>query len=98
MKEEERRKLYSKVLEKWGVDNQLWMVCEECGELLNAIAKINRNRVSKDDVITELADVTIMCEQIAQWLGYNDYKAELDAKLTRLQHRLLTHKSVKKDE
>lgn len=83
-----RRQIYEKVLVKWGVENQLWMVTEECGELLNAIGKMNRERVTREDVITELADVTIMCEQIAQYMGYDDYTKEMERKLERLKERL----------
>lgn len=83
-----RRQIYEKALVKWGVENQLWMVTEECGELLNAIGKMRRERVTREDVITELADVTIMCEQIAQYIGYDDYTREMERKLERLKQRL----------
>lgn len=83
-----RRQIYEKALVKWGFENQLWMVVEECGELLNAIGKMRRERVKREDVITELADVTIMCEQIAQYMGYDDYTKEMERKLGRLKERL----------
>ena len=88
MEQSERRELYETALTKWGVENQLWMVTEECGELLNAIGKMRRERVTREDVITELADVTIMCEQIAQYMGYDDYTKEMERKLERLKERL----------
>ena len=83
-----RRRIYEKALVKYGIENQLWMVTEECGELLNAIGKMRRERVTREDVITELADVTIMCEQIAQYIGYDDYTREMERKLERLKERL----------
>ena len=83
-----RRRIYEKALVKYGIENQLWMVTEECGELLNAIGKMRRERVTREEVITELADVTIMCEQIAQYLGYDDYTKEMERKLERLKERL----------
>lgn len=83
-----RRRIYEKALVKYGIENQLWMVTEECGELLNAIGKMRRERVTREDVITELADVTIMCEQIAQYMGYDDYTKEMERKLVRLKERL----------
>lgn len=88
MEQSERREVYETALTKWGVENQLWMVIEECGELLNAIGKMRRERVTREDVITELADVTIMCEQIAQYMGYDDYTNEMERKLERLKERL----------
>lgn len=92
MEKTERRKIYENTLQKFGVENQLWMVVEEVGELLNAVGKMRRDRVTREDVITELADVTIMCEQIAQYVGWEDYEKELDYKLNRLNQRLLNHK------
>lgn len=88
MRVSRRRQIYEKALVKWGFKNQLWMVTEECGELLNAIGKMRRERVTREDVITELADVTIMCEQIAQYMGYDDYTREMERKLERLKERL----------
>ena len=88
MEQSERRRVYETALTKWGIENQLWMVVEECGELLNAIGKMRRERVTREEIITELADVTIMCEQIAQYVGYNDYTKEMDRKLERLKERL----------
>jgi len=88
MEQSERREVYETALTKWGIENQLWMVTEECGELLSAIGKMRRERVSREDVITELADVTIMCEQIAQYMGYDDYTKEIERKIERLKNRL----------
>lgn len=88
MESSERREVYETALTKWGIENQLWMVTEECGELLNAIGKMRRGRVTREDVITELADVTIMCEQIAQYVGYDDYTKEIERKIERLKNRL----------
>lgn len=88
MEQSERREVYETALTKWGIENQLWMVTEECGELLNAIGKMRRERVTREDVITELADVTIMCEQIAQYMGYDDYTKEIERKIDRLKNRL----------
>ena len=92
MEKSERRKIYERTLQQWGVENQLWMVVEECGELLNAIGKMRRERVTREEVITELADVTIMCEQIAQYIGYEEYDKELDRKLNRIVERLEKYK------
>lgn len=45
------------------------MVSEECAELINALCKYKRGRVTDSDVITEIADVMIMCEQMAYYFG-----------------------------
>ena len=41
------------------------MVGEECSELTNAICKFRRGRVGKDDIITEIADGIIKCEELS---------------------------------
>ena len=64
------------------------MVFEELGELTTALARYKRGRAMVEDVITELADVTIMCEQMAILFGYEKYKDEIERKLERLKKRL----------
>lgn len=88
MDREERLKLYAKALDKYGIMPQVLMVVEECGELLSALSKYNRHRVESPEVITELADVSIMVEQLATYFGYNKFKEEKQRKLERLKSRL----------
>jgi NTP pyrophosphatase (non-canonical NTP hydrolase) len=89
MEKEERLKLYGKAINTWGVTAQTDMAFEECGELIAALAKDKRGRVTKEELLTELADVTIMCEQLATILGFEDYEKELDRKLVRLRDEKL---------
>lgn len=88
MTEQDKIQLYAKAIDTFGVDPQKMMLIEECGELLNALAKRVRGRVSDDDVITELADVSIMCEQMAVLFGYSEFESEKERKLERLKERL----------
>lgn len=88
MEKEEKRHLYNEVLNKWGIINQVFMVMEECGELLNILAKAKRDRAGKDEIITELADVSIMVEQMAFFYGEKDFLIEKERKLQRLKKRL----------
>lgn len=64
------------------------MAVEECSELTNAICKFRRGRVSDDDIITEIADVMIMCEQLASYFGKDKVALEKKKKLERLEERL----------
>lgn len=80
--------LYNKALATYGVLPQVLMVVEECGELMSALSKYNRDRVEAKDVITELADVSIMVEQMAVYFGYADFVEERNRKLQRLKERL----------
>lgn len=72
----------------YGFDAQTNMVSEECAELINAICKYKRNRCSDTDVITEIADVMIMCEQMACYFGKGLVEAEKERKLQRLKEKL----------
>ena len=91
MKKEERLNLYKEAINKWGKDAQVNMLYEECGELITAVSQFKRGRVGYLDVMTELADVSIMVEQLAAMINYEDYEAEKDRKLTRLKERLERH-------
>ena len=88
MEKEERFELYGKAIRKWGVEAQREMAYEELGELITAIARDRRGRASREEIITELADVTIMCEQLAFMLGFEDFEKEKDRKLIRLIEKL----------
>lgn len=84
--------LYRKAIETWGIEAQVFMVMEETGEMLNALAKANRGRSTKEDIITELADVSIMMEQMAYYFGYPEFEEEKKKKLERLERRLSNDK------
>lgn len=88
--EENNNKLeiYNSALNQFGITAQQWMIVEEIGELLNAIAKQKRGRSTKEDIITELADVHIMVEQMALFYGWEDFVKEKELKLKRLENRL----------
>ena len=88
MEKEERIKLYLRAIRNWGEEAQTDMVNEECGELITAIAQFKRGRTSHHDVMTELADVSIMVEQLATIMSYSDFEQEKDRKLERLRERL----------
>ena len=88
MEKEKRIELYQKAISKWGVSAQKKMLMEEIGELLSAVGKFDRMRVEEKDVITELADVSIMVEQMATLFGYEAFEKEREYKLNRLKERL----------
>ena len=92
MEKNDRLALYDEAITKWGVEAQTDMAFEELGELITALAQDKRGRVSREELLTELADVTIMCEQMAYILGFEDFEKELDRKLVRLRDEKL-HKN-----
>lgn len=89
MNEQERLELYKTALDKWGVVSQAFMVMEETGEMLDKFGKAHRGRLKdKMEIITELADVSIMMEQWAAYFGWDEFVAEKERKIVRLKERL----------
>ena len=70
MEKTKKINLFERAFNLWGADAQVKMLSEEIGELLAAMGKFDRRRVEVHDVITELADVSIMVEQMADLFGY----------------------------
>ena len=97
MEKQEKIRQYERALEMWGVTAQFKMLVEEIGELFAALGKFDRRRVEEDDVITEIADASIMVEQMATLFGYDRFEAEKDRKLQRLKERLDKDENSKKN-
>lgn len=89
--ENHEMELFQNVLEVFGAEAQDRMCIEECSELINALSKKYRGRSSNEDILTELADVSIMVDQLALHYGYADFKNERNKKIIRLNERLLKH-------
>ncbi len=89
MEKQDRINLYKKALKTWGEEAQVNMLDEEVGELITAVARFKRGRATHQDVMTELADVFIMVEQIATMMSYDDFEKEVDRKLVRLRDEKL---------
>lgn len=78
-----------RALEAYGIEKQRMMLFEEVAELQNAICKEQRGRVkSIDDICEEIADVAIMCEQMALYYGKERVEMLIDEKLERLYRQL----------
>lgn len=89
MEKKDRLELYKKAIDLWGIEAQRNMVFEEIGELNTVLARDRRGRATKEDIYSELADVTIMCEQMAYILGYEGYEKMMEDKLIRLRDKKL---------
>lgn len=98
MTDTEKVLLYTDALDSWGIEAQVAMVMEETGEMLSALAKARRGRVSKDEIITELVDVSIMMEQMAVCFGLDEFREEKERKLLRLKERLKEWKEKHNNE
>lgn len=92
---EDRKAIYNEAVDKYGVDNQTWVLVEEVGELLQALGKTMRsrteNKILRDDnhLAEETADVFIALEQLCENFGLSallDFM--VDFKLRRLKSRM----------
>ena len=86
---EERKEIYEKALKTWGTPAQIMMALEEMSELTKELCKHFRGRPNGAEIIDEVADVTIMMEQLRLILGINEAVCEqMDVKMLRLKKRL----------
>lgn len=88
IKVEESRELYEKAYNTWGLPAQMRVVTEECAELIVAISHWERRRISVEEFLSEVADVMIMCEQMAWMFGEEKFEVIKQAKLERLKSKL----------
>ncbi len=88
MMEQNEKNICVLAVETFGPQSQINMAIEECAELINALCKLRRERVGTIDVVTEIADVQIMCEQLAYMFGEQTVVDERKRKIERLKKRL----------
>ena len=87
---EERKTTYEEALSKWGIEAQILMAVEEMSELIKEICKLYRGKNDMDAMADEIADVTIMLEQLRLIYDLDNLVCEhMDAKILRLQSRLV---------
>ena len=80
--------VYRQTLEKWGTEAQYDQTIEECAELIAALKHHKRGRIEEDEIIAELADVTLMIGQLSWMLGEDRVEKAIDLKLAKLQKLL----------
>lgn len=96
---EARCLIYDQALSKWGLENQLLVAIEEMSEVQKAITKLIRvNNIHHsneeylacfDNLIEEIADATIMLEQLRYFYGMNaEVEEMMDRKIMRLEERI----------
>jgi NTP pyrophosphatase (non-canonical NTP hydrolase) len=92
----ELQNLYAECVEFWGLERQLRMLQEECGELIVAVSHFLRERPDGlENLIEELADVKLMGEQITSYVGKDNVMKILDYKSDREASRLKESKERK---
>jgi len=84
------KKIYNQAADKWGIDHQLLKLGEECAELAVECIKTTTDKEKRMlNLIEEMADVSIMLEQVSYLLGIGqDIITERETKLERLRRRV----------
>lgn len=86
---EERRKVYKSALIKFGTQMQCTVAIEEMSEVIKEITKMLRGKLNREHMAEEIADATIMLEQLCQMLNINDSVASwMDYKVAELKRRV----------
>ena len=84
--------LCAKIAKHYGEGSQLCILQEECAELIRAVSKIRRSVPDAGaNLIEELADVSIMVEEIVSYMDDDDRTAlskTINAKLERQLGRI----------
>lgn len=78
-------------IKTYGKKVQTQMLFEEMAELQDALCKFARSRGTADQVCEEIADVMIMCLQMAQIYGPKTVEQMAEYKIRRLKDRLTQH-------
>lgn len=81
---EDMEQIYRATLEKWGVEAQYDQTIEECAELIAALKHFKRDKVDEEQIVSELADVTLMIGQLTWMFGEERVKAAVARKLEKL--------------
>lgn len=86
---EERARVYAAALKTFGGGAQLVKALEELTEVQLEIHRALNNRANLPHLAEEVADATIMLEQVRQMFAISDLVCEyMDAKVIRLEQRV----------
>lgn len=86
---EERKQVYDAALGKWGAKMQATVAIEEMSEVIKEITKMLRGKLDREHMAEEIADATIMLEQLRQMLNINDsVESWMDYKVAALKRKV----------
>jgi len=91
--------IYQEAIKKWGINFQLDVLVEECGELIHSVMKFRREKSLGNFIhfVEEIVDVEIMINQIKTMLSTSVYEEIKKEKINRLKE-LLKNKRKEKGE
>ena len=83
------------ILKHYGFENQREILVEELAELIQAVSKAKRNKTRvSSNFIEELADVSIMLEQMQQALSADEYIEFLTIQNRKIERQLARIKGL----
>lgn len=91
---EVRKAVYEKAISHYAEAHQVIKAVEEMAELTNELAKAttDSSRTTLEKIADEIADVTIMMEQLAIMFNINQHVQDrIDYKVKRLAQRIEEH-------
>lgn len=85
-----RERIYVKAIARYGAMSQQIVAMEEMSELIKELSKAIRGKNNAEKILEEVADVSIMLEQIKLMFGITNkaLDEEIEFKLVRLNDRL----------
>lgn len=92
IKYETRKEVYIRAVQVNGFDAQMIVALEELSEVQKEVCKVLRGKGSMAHLAEEIADATIMLEQLRLFSGLNPAVChQMDVKVARLAHNLGIH-------
>lgn len=86
---EERKQVYDAALGKYGQKMQAIVAIEEMSEVIKEITKLMRGELNREHLAEEIADATIMLEQLRNMFNINDsVESWVDYKIAALQRKV----------
>lgn len=90
---EERVKTYTNALVAHGEEIQCIVAIEELSECAKEICKVLRGKGDREHLAEEIADATIMLEQIRYFFDINEDVCQwMDSKIMRLDKKILNER------
>jgi hypothetical protein len=87
--ENERKDVYARALNRWGITNQSVVAIEELSECQKEICKQLRGTGDMEHMAEEIADSIIMLEQLQMIFSIGNLVAHyMDSKIERLDSRI----------
>lgn len=83
-------KIYRAAIERWGVEGQYDQAIEECAELIAVLHHYKRGKATRQAVVDEIADVTLMLGQLTWMFGHREVDEAVGHKLAKLRQLLDT--------